>query len=243
VAELAPFAALAFVCALIFGLTGFGAALITIPLATHLVPLPFALALFAICDIACALAVGLEKPRNAVRSEWQRLVPMIIVGTALGVTVLVNLPRQAAMLALGVFVLAFAVYSLLRRDTERRISANWAWVAGFAGGITSTVFGAGGPPYAIYLSQRALTKEQFRATMGFAAMTSISLRLVAFLLTGLLLDAQVWLYALVAVPGALAGVFVAKRIYMRISRDMLLRAVAVMLLASGGSLVLRAVAL
>lgn len=242
-AELAPFAALAFVGALIFGLTGFGAALVTIPLATHLVPLPFALALFAICDIACALAVGLEKPKNAVRSEWQRLVPMIIVGTALGVTVLVNLPRQAAMLALGVFVLAFAVYSLLRRDTERRISANWAWVAGFAGGITSTVFGAGGPPYAIYLSQRALTKEQFRATMGFAAMTSISLRLVAFLLTGLLLDAQVWLYALAAVPGALAGVLVAKRIYMRISRDMLLRAVAVMLLASGGSLVLRAVAL
>jgi uncharacterized protein len=238
--EFAAFAAIAFGGALIFGLTGFGAALVTIPLATHLVPLPFALALFAVADIACALAVGLEKPRNAVRGEWGRLVPMIIVGTALGVTVLVNLPRNAAMLLLGVFVLAFAVYSLMRKNTERRISANWAWLAGFAGGITSTVFGAGGPPYAIYLSQRGLTKEQFRATMGFAAMTSISLRIVAFLLTGLLLNLQVWLYALVVVPAALAGVFVAKRIYMRISRDALLRAVAVMLLASGGSLVFRA---
>jgi uncharacterized membrane protein YfcA len=239
-AEFAAFAGIAFLGALIFGLTGFGAALVTIPLATHLVPLPFALALFSLADIACALAVGLENPKNAVPGEWKRLVPMIIGVTALGVTALVNLPRNAAMLLLGIFVLGFAVYSLLRKSTGHPIGANWAWVAGFAGGITSTVFGAGGPPYAIYLSQRGLTKEQFRATMGFAAMTSISLRIVAFLLTGLLLDLQVWLYALVAVPAALAGVFVARKVYMRISRDALLRAVAVMLLASGGSLVFRA---
>jgi uncharacterized membrane protein YfcA len=241
-AEFAAFAGIAFVGALIFGMTGFGAALVTIPLATHLVPLPFALALFAISDIACALAVGLENPKNAVPSEWKRLVPMIIVGTGLGVTVLVNLPRREAMLLLGLFVLAFALYSLVRRDSARRISANWAWLAGFAGGITSTVFGAGGPPYAIYLSQRGLSKEQFRATMGLAALTSISLRLVAFLLTGLLLDPQVWLYALVVVPAAVAGVLVARKVYMRISRDALLRAVAVMLLASGGSLLFRALA-
>jgi uncharacterized protein len=240
--EGAMFAGLAFVGALIFGITGFGAALVTIPLATHIVPLPFALALFAVTDIACALAVGLENPKNAVPSEWKRLVPMIIVGTALGVTVLVNLPRQAAMLMLGIFVLLFAVYSLVGRSSAKRISPNWAWVAGLGGGLTSTLFGAGGPPYAIYLSQRALTKEQFRATMGFAAMTSISLRLVAFLLTGLLLNMQVWLYALAAVPAALAGVFVAKKVYMRISRDTLLRAVALMLLASGSSLVFRALA-
>ena len=44
------------------------------------------------------------------------------------------------------------------------------------------LIGAGGPPYAIYLSQRGLTKEQFRATLGLATLTSISLRAVAFLL-------------------------------------------------------------
>ena len=80
------------------------------------------------------------------------------------------------------------------------VSPRWAWVAGLAGGITSTLFGAGGPPYAIYLSQRGLTKAQFRATLGFATLTSISLRLIAFVLTGLLLDRDVWLCALAVVP-------------------------------------------
>ena len=238
--ETALLAGIAFVGALIFGTTGFGAALVTIPLATHLVPLPFALALFALADIACALAVGLENPKNAVPSEWRRLVPMIIAGTALGVTLLVNLPRQAAMLLLGFFVLLFALYTLRKPGAGKPVNPNWAWLAGLCGGITSTLFGAGGPPYAIYLSQRGLTKEQFRATMGFAALTSISLRIVAFLLTGLLVNAQVWLYAAAVIPAALAGVYVAKRIYMRISREALLRAVALMLLASGGSLVVRA---
>jgi uncharacterized membrane protein YfcA len=239
-AEAGLLAAIAFAGALIFGITGFGAALITIPLATHLVPLKFALALFALVDLCCALSVGLENPKNAVRGEWARLVPMILVGSALGVTLLVNLPRAAGMFLLGVFVLSYALYSLVRRDSPRVIHAGWAWLAGLCGGITSTLFGAGGPPYAIYLSHRGLTKEQFRATMAFAVMTSISLRIVAFLITGLLLDRTVWLMALAAVPAALLGLFVANRLYRRISREALMRAVAAILLVSGGSLVVRA---
>lgn len=240
--ETAALAGIAFLGALIFGVTGFGAALITIPLATHLVPLKFALALFVIVDLAAAVSVGLENPRNAVRREWTRLVPMILAGTAVGVTLLVNLPRAVGMLLLGIFVIGFALYTLRPHARQRIVSSGWAWAAGFAGGITSTLFGAGGPPYAIYLSQRGLTKEQFRATLGLATLTSISVRLVAFVLTGLLLDAKVWLTALAAVPGCLLGIWIARKAFARISRDALMRAVALLLLASGASLIFRAIA-
>src|SRR6266850_606785 len=111
---------------------------------------------------------------------------------------------------------------------------------GLCGGITSTLFGAGGPPYAAYLSSRGPTKEQFRATMGFATMTSISLRVLAFLITGLLLQRSVWIAAAAAVPAALLGLWLARHLYLRISREALMRAVAVILLCSGGSLMVRA---
>lgn len=240
-AESAALAAVAFLGALIFGITGFGAALVTIPLATHLVSLQFALALFVLVDLAAALMVGLENPKNAVRVEWTRLVPMIVVGTALGVTLLVNLPRAAGMLLLGAFVLGFAVYTLIPHRAPGVVDARWGWLAGLAGGITSTLFGAGGPPYAIYLSQRGLTKEQFRATLGLATLTSISLRLAAFLVTGVLLNAEVWLKAMLAVPACLLGIWVARRIFRRISRDVLMRAVSLLLLCSGASLIWRAI--
>jgi uncharacterized membrane protein YfcA len=235
-------ALIAFGGAVIFGITGFGSALVTIPLASHLVSLKFALALFAICDLSASLRVGLENPKNAVRSEWVRLVPMILVGTALGASLLVSLPRQALMLALGIFVVIYAVYSLTATHTRKPIRSGWAWLAGLTGGLTSTLFGAGGPPYAIYLSSRGLTKEQFRATMGFASMTSISLRLCAFLATGMLLEPAVWITALAGVPAVLLGITLGRRMYLSISREAVLRAVAVMLLASGGSLIWRALA-
>jgi len=237
---LAVLAAAAFAGSIIFGLTGFGAALITIPVATHFVPLPFALGLFALMDLGNAFRIGFESPRNAVRAEWVRLVPMILVGTALGVTVLVNLPRRWGMLALGAFVLAYALYTLLRPQARARLGRGWAWVAGFSGGLTSALFGAGGPPYAIYLSQRGLSKAQFRATLGFATLTSISLRVVAFVLSGILLDWGIWIATLAVLPAAWVGLSLARRLFDRISREALLRAVSAVLIVSGASLVLRA---
>ena len=240
-AEIAALAAAAFAGSVIFGITGFGAALVTVPLATHFVPLPFALALYVLMDLANAFRIGFENPKNAVKSEWTRMVPAILLGTIAGVTLLVNLPRAAATLALGVFVLLFAIYSLASSPDARRILATrWAYLAGFTGGITSTLFGAGGPPYAIYLSHRGLAKEQYRATMGFATLTSISLRTIAFFATGILLDSKVWLYAILVVPSGLVGIWAAGHLFRRISRETLMRAVACMLLASGASLILRA---
>jgi uncharacterized membrane protein YfcA len=239
--EIGALAAIAFAGSVVFGITGFGAALVTIPLATHLVSLPFALALFVLMDLANAFRIGFENPQNAVRGEWIRLVPTIVAGTAAGVTLLVNLPRQAASLALGVFITAFALYSLLRRpDVRRVLGTSWAYAAGFAGGITSTLFGAGGPPYAMYLSHRGLSKEQYRATLGLATLTSISLRTVAFVATGFLLELKVWTYAAAVVPAGLAGLWAAGHLFRRISRETLMRAVSLMLLASGASLILRA---
>jgi len=239
---LAVLVAAAFAGSMVFGLTGFGAALITIPVATHFVTLPFALALFALMDLGNAFRIGFESPRNAVRAEWMRLVPMIVVGTALGVTLLVNLPRRWGMLGLGAFVLAYALYSLLRPEARATIGRGWAWVAGFAGGLTSALFGAGGPPYAIYLSQRGLSKAQLRATLGFATLTSISLRVAAFVISGILLDRGVWIAALAVLPAAWIGLSLARRVFHRVSRETLLRAVSAVLLASGASLVLRALA-
>jgi uncharacterized membrane protein YfcA len=233
-------AAIAFLGSIVFGATGFGAALVAMPLATHLVPLPFALAVFALADIGNSFSVGLEKPRNAIRGEYLRLVPMIVAGTVAGVTVLVNLPRAAGMALLGAFVIAYAVYSFLPRQSQRVIAQGWAWLAGFAGGVTSALFGAGGPPYVIYLSQRGLSKEAFRATLGLVTMTSISLRVIAFFLTGLLLDPHVWLAAALVVPAALAGIAVGRKIFFRFSNQQLMRVIAALLLLSGGSLVLRA---
>lgn len=235
------FAPIAFAGAILYGLSGFGSALVTVPLAAQFFPLPFVIASFALVDLTGALRLGLENPRNAVRGEVARMAPMIIVGLALGVTALVRLPREASMLALGVFITLYALYSLARRATRGIVSQRWAYVAGVSGGVTGTLFGAGGPPYAIYLAHRPLTKEQFRATLTMTSIFSIGLRVIAFLITGLLADFKVWIAAAIAIPATLAGIAVASRIFHRVSREAVMRVVALTLLAAGATLVVRAV--
>jgi uncharacterized membrane protein YfcA len=234
-------APIAFGGAILYGLSGFGSALITVPLAAQFFPLPFVIATFSLVDLTGALRIGLENPRHAVRGEVARMAPMIAVGLALGVTALVKLPREASMLALGVFISAYALYSLARRATHGQVSQRWAYVAGVSGGVTGTLFGAGGPPYAIYLSHRPLTKEQFRATLTMTSIFSIGLRVVAFLIAGFLVDLRVWVAAAIAIPATLAGIAVASRIFHRVSREAVMRVVAATLLAAGVTLIVRAV--
>ncbi|MCG6876649.1 MAG: sulfite exporter TauE/SafE family protein [Betaproteobacteria bacterium] len=232
-------APITFLGAVLYGLTGFGSALITVPLASQFFPLPFVIATYSVVDLTGALRIGLENPRNVERGEVTRIVPLILAGVVLGTTALVNLPRPTAMLALGLFIVAYSIYALIRRAGGVSVSQRWAYVAGFTGGITGTLFGAGGPPYAIYLSHRPLTKEQYRATLTMTSVFSIGLRMLAFLVTGLLFDLKVWMAAVVAIPAVFAGIAVASRVFHRISRDALMRVVALTLLVIGSSLVLR----
>ncbi|MBL8386075.1 MAG: sulfite exporter TauE/SafE family protein [Burkholderiales bacterium] len=235
-------ALLAFGGSFIFSITGFGSALLTIPLATHLVPLPFALAMYSLLDLTNAWRVGLENPRAAVGAEWKFMLPGIAVGTVIGLTVLVSLPRHAAMVALGVFVLAVALSNLARGVAVGRVHHRWAPVAGAAGGITGALFGAGGPPYAIYLSRRGLTTDQYRATLGVCSVFSISVRVIAFIAAGMLLSLKPWAWALAALPASAAGFWLGSRAFRHLSRDALIRVVGLMLLGSGASLIVRGLA-
>src|SRR5437879_11752418 len=95
-------APIAFAAGFIQGLTGFGSALVSIPLATFFVPLPFALAVFAVVDFANGLRLGLEDPKNAILGDIARMVPLMVAGVVTGTTQLVDLPRPPAPTALGV---------------------------------------------------------------------------------------------------------------------------------------------
>lgn len=233
---------IAFAGALMHGVTGFGAALITIPLASFFVPLPFALAVFAIMDFVMVLRLGLENPRNAVRGEWMRLVAFMVFGTVAGTTLLVSLPRRAGLLALGILVLGYALYRLTRHESLATVSQRWAFVAGFCAGLVGTLFGPGSTSYVIYLSHRPVGKEQFRATLTLTSIFNTGLRLIAYAVSGLLARDNVLIVAAATIPAALVGVYIASRIFHLISREALMRAVALLLLATGVSLVVRALA-
>ena len=62
-------APITFVGAVLYGLTGFGSALITVPLASHFFPLQFVIATYSVVDLTGALRVSLQLPPNHTLDE------------------------------------------------------------------------------------------------------------------------------------------------------------------------------
>ena len=224
---------------LVFGVTGFGASPITIPVLVHLLPLGVVLPLAALLDLGSALALGVHTRRQADTRELLTLVPFTLIGLTLGVTLLLRLPRAATLLALGVFVCAYAVHLLVRRATRRRLSRFWAAPAGLVGGLVGALFGMGGPPYVMYLAGRIAGPDAQRATIAQMVILNVGLRVVAFAVAGLLASPPLWLAVAALLPVAWAGVWVGHRAHLRLAPATAARLIAAALFVAGAALIAR----
>jgi len=228
-----------FVGYVVFGVTGFGASPLTVPLLAHVLPLTFVLSLAAILDLASGLALGIHTRRQANRGELLVLIPFTLLGLVLGVTLLVNLPRAVALRALGAFVCAYAVYATVRRDARQRLGRMWAVPAGIAGGVLGALFGVGGPPYVMYLTGRITDPARQRATISQMVILNVGFRVVAFALAGLLFERDLWTSVALLLPVAWAGVWVGNKLQAKLPSTMLARIVAAALGVTGVSLIVR----
>jgi hypothetical protein len=111
---------------------------------------------------------------------------------------------------------------------------------GLIGGVFSGMFGSGGFIYSVYLSHRLKDKDIIRATM--TAMTGISTlyRVGIFLAIGKYADLGLIMLAAFGLPALALGIYCGHHITLRISYEQFLRILCLMLIATGGSLVWRA---
>src|SRR5438445_4107942 len=178
-------ALIAFAGYTVFGVTGFGASPITVPVLAHFLPLPFVLSLAAALDLGSAAALGVHTKKQADVRELLVLAPFTIIGLALGVTLLVRLPRDATLLALGVFVCGYALYIMFHRGPRRPLGRAWAAPAGVLSGVLGALFGVGGPPYAAYIAGRFPDPTAHRATISQRVALTVPLPAAALAIAGL----------------------------------------------------------
>src|SRR6478735_9429504 len=94
----------------IFGATGFGSSIISVPGLAHFFPLTFTVPLITTTDAFAATSTAFRLRRLVAWREVGRLLPSQLAGIALGATLLINLPRGPALFALGTFAAAYGAY-------------------------------------------------------------------------------------------------------------------------------------
>jgi len=193
------------------GITGFGAAMIAMPLVTLGMDLTLAVP-------ACSLmvwVVSLEQGwRYKGHTDWARIRPVLIgalPGAFIGFLVLRHLPPHHLMAALGVFLTAYACWGLFLEDGKPRvISGIWGYVAGLLSTTFGSAFSFNGPPLAVYTSLSGWGKTMSKAGLAMTFIVTSSLMVLAQVFAGM--HNTVTLTAmLIGTPAALLGAWLGFR--------------------------------
>ncbi|MCG1018492.1 MULTISPECIES: sulfite exporter TauE/SafE family protein [Burkholderiaceae] len=223
----------------VFGMTGFGTALVASPLLAQFIPVSHIVPLLALLDFCAATTNVVRDGRKAERGELKRLVPLMVAGSGIGAVILLVTKPDLLLLLLGIFVIGYAAYSLSGYRPMTQLSS-WSSVPfGLVGGIFSALFGSGGFIYAIYLQGRLENKEHIRITQTTLIGLSTLTRLVMFLAAGVYANRSLLLLAVLLAPGMLAGVWIGRRITLRLSREQFVKLVNSVILVSGVFLLVR----
>lgn len=232
-------AATLLVAYVIFGMAGFGSALIASPVMALYLPVAKIVPLLALLDL-CAAVVNVSRDgRSAAWPELKRLVPLMVAGSLMGATILLTTRPDILLLALGIFVIAYALYALSGLKPDRQFPAAASVPFGLVGGVFSALFGSGGFIYAIYLSGRIEKKETLRITQTTLIGLSTLTRVVIFIFAGVYMDSSLLLLALTLLPGMLMGITLGRYFTLKMSREQFLRILNVILLCSGMMLIIR----
>jgi uncharacterized membrane protein YfcA len=225
---------------LVFGLAGFGSALIAAPILAHVMPVADIVPLFAIMDCVAVTINGIKLGKKIAKDELLRLVPFMAVGNIVGIYLILTIPQRPMMIVLGGFVSAYAVYTLVTPSIAGHFRRAWIVPFGTVGGVFSAMFGAGGFLYAIYLSRRLPDKDALRGTLTAVLGISNFTRFAFFAAAGVYSDGRLPVLALCALPVMAGGVFIGHRLAGRLNREQFIKILCIILIVAGASLIARA---
>lgn len=223
----------------VFGLTGFGASVVAIPLIAQVIPLKLAVPMMLIMDLVAGIFVGARNNRDVDRPELKALVLWILLGMVVGLTLLVSAPEPVLLVALGIFAVFQSTRNLLLRPNHQAIASAWRIAYGSIGGAFTSLFGTGGPIYAMYLSRRIPNEAQRRATLALLIWFTSFARLALFIVAGLMWQPSLFRLVLVCLPLCLLGAYSGSAIRKRLQTHHLNRLVWVIVGLAGLSLLAR----
>ncbi|HUN95675.1 MAG TPA: sulfite exporter TauE/SafE family protein [Bradyrhizobium sp.] len=168
------------------GFSGFGSALIFMPLASSIAPPRLIAALLLVIDFVAAAPLLPNAWRHADRKATTVMVAGAFVGVPIGTYFLVRLDPVTTRWIISGFVAALLILLLsgwrYRGKDHTALSIGIGWLSGFCSGLAQT----GGPPIVGYWLGRPIASEIARANILLFFGGSDLFSLVSYALTGLI---------------------------------------------------------
>jgi len=226
------------------GAFGGGLAILGVPLLALVVdPLQAAIMVALLVAAMDLVAIGSFGASTWSKPDLAWLVPGLVGGIGLGYAVFLIVDARIVTLVIGLVTLGFTADWFLRGRTSPAgalpVSPALALLAGVVSGFTTFVAHAGGPPVAMYLLARGLSKTAFVGTTIALFMLGNLLKLPPYLALGAQRPEALWA-ALALLPAAPLGVWIGRWLHDRLDRQRLFFACYGLLAAAALKLVVDA---
>lgn len=235
-------AVIVFGACVVRGMSGFGAGLVAIPLLVFAVPIYTAVPLMALLVFLLFIFLTIRDRNKVNWREFRLLAIPTIVGVVAGLLLFKTLESGLLLALLGLFLIIYATYLLvvpLFGLPQLRCTDQWSLPAGFTGAFIDTLFGGGGGTLVvIYVHARGIDKTAFRATVAAVWFVELIARIGGYALAGYYTKDLLALVALM-IPLVWLGTWLGERVGDRINQETFSRVLAIMLMLSGVSQLLK----
>ena len=222
--------AAAFVASLARGFSGFGGALIFVPLASAAVGPQAAAPILLVIDGIAQLALLKNAWRQANRREVGIMAAGALVGIPLGVAILAYVDATTLRWAIAVLIVAMLALLISGWRYHGRPSTATTVGVGFSAGILSGAVQAAGPPVVAYWLGGNNSALTVRANIILFFFCTSVVAAISYLATGLL-GFDVLLLSALTAPGYALGMFLGTRMFGHAS-DRMFRRVCFVLIAA-----------
>jgi len=195
---------------LIQTVTGFGFALLAVPLMSMAVPTETAVVIAATLGTFTSGGQAWTERHHGDRSAMKRLTLAAFIGAPFGLVILNVASSQQLKIGLAAVIVVFLIVNLRGFKLEQA-STPIDLAAGFVAGVLSTSLSTNGPPLVMALHARHFSPQVFRATISSVFVAIGLLSLVLFAATGHFTTDVAW-SLLVAGPTLALGFFLGHRI-------------------------------
>ncbi len=198
------------------GMTGFGFALVSIPLLSMIVDIKFAISLGVLCGAVINFSLIIKMHQHVKFKEVLYLILGSVVGTPIGAYVLASTGESYLKNLLGWVVLIFVIFTVFRFIKPVGLNRKWGYLFGFFAGVLGGAFNTNGPPILIYMYLQGWDKtEQKAAITGFFVVATIMI-IVSHISMGLV-TSDVLIQFLYVIPVLLIGIYFGHLLFQRVS--------------------------
>ena len=200
------------------GLTGFGFALIALPLLEFFIDIRISVPLMVLLGTLISLHLSLRLRKSINLKSVLTLTLATLPGIPLGTYALKHLPTQGLSIGIGAVMILFTSYMLLLKPKPRELGMAATSLAGLSCGVIGSSIGAGGPPIIIYTTLQPWDKDQAKGTMAFYFSICGLLTIASHAFSGMITEEIMHMYTM-SLPSLAAGIWLGTSAYKRLSDD------------------------